>query len=129
MAILKLKPDTNNHTATNYVRPSFKDLKRVILHTNGCIEIIEMKDIEYIKADGNYSVIHLVNGTKKIVTKTLKSIIPSLDETFIRTHKSYVVNMRYIKRYNTKDSEIQMKSDDSVHVSRTKKQLLKELFY
>ena len=129
MALLKLEPKTHNSlSATTAIRPSFRALKRLIIHFNGCLEFINMDDIEYIQADSNYSTIHLVSGSTKTISKTLKKLMPSLDSTFIRTHKSYIVNLKHIKAYKAKDSEIQMQSNDLVYVSRVNKSLMKEIF-
>jgi two-component system LytT family response regulator len=64
---------------------------------------IPLVDIEYLEADGAYSIIFLTKGKSYTTSKTLKTITTSLSEDFIRIHKSYIVNKAMIKSYK-KDS-------------------------
>ena len=56
---------------------------------------IEMKEILWIKADGNYLELHTQNRVQ-LIRSTLASFTNSLNNSFIRIHKSYVVNVAYI---------------------------------
>lgn len=60
---------------------------------------IPLVDIEYLEADGAYSIICLAKGKSYTTSKTLKTITASLGEEFIRIHKSYIVNKAMIKSY------------------------------
>lgn len=54
---------------------------------------VPMQSIQYIRADGNYSVIQTENKGYTI-RATLKEILPRLDKAiFFRTHKSYIANL------------------------------------
>lgn len=124
MIIRKLEPQTQFEFDKI---PSFKSLQRLVVYLNGCIRVLKFDQIEYIKADSNYSQIYLISGKKLLVTKTLKSLLVKLDNTFIRTHKSFVVNLRSIDSYDIKNSELTMVSGDCVCVSRNVKSFLKKL--
>lgn len=57
------------------------------------IDRIPIKDIDYVQADGRYTYIHC-NGSKKISNTPLKSLLEKLsDSHFVRTHKSFMVNL------------------------------------
>lgn len=59
---------------------------------------VDTFDIIYIQADGSYSNIFLIQ--KKIyLCAYLKNILDRLPDNFIRVHRSYVINMRYIKTF------------------------------
>lgn len=46
----------------------------------------------------NYSIAHFEDGTKKMVATTLKDLEPRLRAFgFFRTHKSYIVNLRFVQ--------------------------------
>lgn len=124
MIVRKLK--TNQHYEVDK-RQSFKQLDRLVVHLEGCIRILNFEHIEYIKADSNYSNIYLTNGEKILVSRTLKSLLAELDNTFLRTHKSYIANMRCMTAYHMKDSLITMISGDQLDVSRANKSILKRL--
>jgi len=87
------------------------------------IEYVNTEDIIRIEADGSYSKIFLYDGIKLTTSKSIKKIEEQLKEqSFFRTHKSHIINLKYIKKYNMKkDPEIRMTDGSIVHVSRYKK--------
>lgn len=62
---------------------------------------IDTNSICYLEADSNTSKLYFDNGEVMVVTKTLKKMEEILPLSFIRTHKSYVVNKNYVKMLNT----------------------------
>lgn len=92
--------------------------------------MLKVADIIYCKADGSYTEIHLLNGKIVTTSKLLKSIeelLPS--QTFYRIHKSYVVNLNLIKRYNkTEGHQVLMENNALLDVSdRNKKEFIARL--
>jgi two-component system LytT family response regulator len=64
------------------------------------IEFINPDDIVYIEGDNNYSNIHMKNGNKLVISKTLAYVEPKLsDYPFLRIHKSHIINLKYIAKY------------------------------
>ena len=62
-------------------------------------QVLNAADILYCKADDNYTEIYLENK-KILVSKTLKYFEESLAEfSFIRIHKSFLVNMNAVVKY------------------------------
>lgn len=121
MAILKLIPKAPSSIPQKVNQVSFLELKRLVVHANGCLRILNTDHIEYLKADGNYCQIHLAGGEKLLVSKTLKNIFSQLDNTFIKTHKSYIVNLRHIYSYIASEAQIKMISGAYTTVSRSNK--------
>ncbi len=61
----------------------------------------KINNIMYCEADENYTKIFTANGEETLVSRTLKSVEDLLPaEYFFRIHKSYLVNMNYIKSYD-----------------------------
>jgi len=61
----------------------------------------KINHIMYCEADENYTKIFTANGEVTLVSRTLKSVEELLPaEYFFRIHKSYLVNMNYIKSYD-----------------------------
>jgi two-component system LytT family response regulator len=92
---------------------------------------VKIADIAYLEASGNYTHITLQNGTKHVTSKSLAVFEDVLKDhpIFFRAHKSYIVNLRYIKLFNRKDGgEIIMQDDKSILLSRNKKQEFWDLF-
>lgn len=74
--------------------------KNVVLEVEHGFVVENTRNIEYCYADQSYSVIVTFLGKKIIVTKPLKyleGILPA--NQFYRTHKSYLVNIFYIRQY------------------------------
>lgn len=66
---------------------------------NGEFITIAFESISHIESYGNYIKIHLSNNKKYVVYDTLKSMEAKLTNTlFIQVHKSYIVNVNYIKK-------------------------------
>lgn len=79
-------------------------------------EIVEIKSdkrifrvptdkILFIEGLGNYAIYHL-KDQKIISYVSMKEIIKTLPEHFIRVHKSFIVNKNQIRSYNNEDLEI-----------------------
>jgi two-component system, LytTR family, response regulator len=86
--------------------------KKIALPQLGSISFIEVDDIVSLQADSNYTIIHMKDMHKVVISKTLKDFEDLLDEDqFARIHKSYIVNLKYIKEYSTIDGGIVKMSD------------------
>ncbi len=97
--------------------------KKIALPHLGGISFIEVDNIVSLQADSNYTIIHLNNMQKLVITKTLKDFEELLDQTqFARIHKSYIVNLKYIKEYSTTDGGI-VKMTDGNQWSISRRQL------
>lgn len=86
--------------------------KKIALPQLGSISFIEVDDMVSLQADSNYTIIHMKDMQKLVISKTLKDFEELLDENqFARIHKSYVVNLKYIKEYSTIDGGVVKMSD------------------
>lgn len=66
--------------------------------------MLNFSDIFYIDADGNYSKIYLINGTREIVTQSLGQMEEELPQTnFFRINRSIIINIKYLIRVNRKN--------------------------
>ena len=92
--------------------------KYLLLKTGKEICKIPIKDIVYIESFGRIVEIHLINNVKKPFYNKISNIIDLLPNNFIRTHKSYIVNLNKVKNYNKK--EITMDNNTIIPISRLK---------
>jgi two-component system LytT family response regulator len=100
--------------------------KKIALPHLGGISFIEVDDIVSLQADSNYTIVHLNNMQKMVISKTLKDFEELLDgDVFVRIHKSYIVHLKYIKEYSTSDGGM-VKMTDGNQWSISRRQL--ELF-
>ncbi|MBC7862973.1 MAG: response regulator transcription factor [Bacteroidia bacterium] len=82
-----------------------KDTNKIAVPTGNSFRFISLSDILYLKADSSYTEIYFIDGTKLIVSRTLKNFEEALDTSvaFFRCHKSYLVNPVYITEYIKSD--------------------------
>lgn len=92
-------------------------------------QVLEAKSILYIKADINYSRFILNDGTFAISSKNVGSyekLLPS----FVRTHKSYLLNPAYFKELqqeNKATGEIALLNGEIIPSSRRRGQAVRAL--
>jgi len=78
--------------------------KKIALPQLGGINYIDVETISSLEADGNYTIIHKTDIQKLVISKSLKEFDELLDPSiFVRIHKSYIVNIHYVKEYSTVD--------------------------
>lgn len=64
------------------------------------VSLVKISDIVYLESEGEYVRIHLNNHTTITTLFRLKNMEATLPaENFMRVHRSYIVNLKYIKGY------------------------------
>ena len=103
-----------------------------LANRNGGMKKIQFSDILYLEGSVNYTLIHLYNGKVKISPRTLLYHIQhSLNDSFVRIHRAFCVNKRYVK--DTQELDIKhithlfLKDETQLPVSRRKRNALYEL--
>jgi|WetSurMetagenome_2_1015567.scaffolds.fasta_scaffold554424_1 two-component system, LytTR family, response regulator len=78
--------------------------KKIILRTAESIHLLDVVNIICCDSDNSYTTVHTVEGEKIIVSKTLKEYEEMLTDCgFYRVHKSYLINLHHIKRFDRQD--------------------------
>lgn len=117
-ALLQSEIDTN--TAIN----------RIVVKTAGKIKIIPLPEIHYLEAADDYVKIHTSEGTF-LKNKTMGSFEKTLDQQlFVRTHRSYIVNIQEITRLDPYEKENYLailKSGTKIPVSKNGYSKLKSI--
>jgi two-component system, LytTR family, response regulator LytT len=102
--------------------------KRIkVLGPNGMERYPYISDIVYLKGDDNYTLIHLNEGSKFLVRKTLSIFEAEFGFLFIRCHKSYLVNSMYISGLDRKSSELILNSGKKIPFPRNKAKMVREI--
>jgi two-component system LytT family response regulator len=117
------------------LKESYKgdDIRKIALSMSNGLTFVEVADIVLLEADGAYTTFYLKDGQKILVSKKLKFYedILSNRSFFFRTHRSYFINVNFIKKYSRSENAILMDNGTSITISRDRKQefetLLKEL--
>lgn len=99
--------------------------------TNKGTIIIQQADICRVEASGNYTVFYVNNQKQVMASNTMAEFEDKLNtDTFIRVHKSHIVNLRFVVKYTKGDGgSLTLQDGSEVPVSRSRKEeLLKKLF-
>lgn len=59
--------------------------------------LVELRDVMWIRADGDYSQLRLRDGRDELHDKSLASLGSVLPPDFVRCHRSYLVNLRHVR--------------------------------
>ena len=97
---------------------------KIALPTETGFELVKTNAILYCEADSNYCKIVCLDGKKIVLSKTLKFIEELLPTSvFQRIHKSYLVNLNYVTRFNkTNELIVELSNGQTLPVSIRKKE-------
>lgn len=109
-------------TYTNGVEAS-SNPGRIAIPTSEGLELFELEDIIKVEADRAYCTFYQSNGKKITVSKSLKEFEETLEKAgFIRVHKSYMVNLKHVKKYlRGKGGDLLMSDGSLVNIAVRKK--------
>lgn len=93
-------------------------------------EFVEVDSIMYCHSQSNYTQLHLCDGSKRIISKTLKEFEKTLGSFFfIRVHQSYIINPNFLKEFHRQDGGfLVMDNEDQIPVSNQKRKLITDFF-
>ena len=99
-------------------RPSVA--REIAVYLTGKTLYIKPEDITCLEGEGNYTFIYTCRGKRYLVSRTLKSLTEQLDGSFLRVHKSYIINTNFIVERLDEDRVIRMACGKKANVSRRK---------
>lgn len=102
----------NQIIVQNFREPKIEK-QQVILPTLEGFEVVKMEEIVRLRGNGNFTDIHLSDGTKKMVCRFLKHFDEMLDFPFMRVHKSHIINLNFVKSYHKSLGGYVMLFDDT----------------
>ncbi|MCB9251970.1 MAG: response regulator transcription factor [Flavobacteriales bacterium] len=113
-----------------YDNIQFPENKKLVLPTLSGFEVVYLKDILRLHGSSNYTEIYLVDGKKKVVSKVLKFFEDMLQgQGFMRVHRSHIVRLDSIKKYNKgRGGSVVLSDNSEIEVSAQKKQELMKYF-
>lgn len=116
--VKKLLMIKNKNIKTEHVY----ERNKIVLPASHGFDVVITEDIIRLEADGCYTKIIFENGKNRIVSRTLKDFEDTLPkEQFFRTHKSHLINFRYVKDYSKISGNFVTMIDGSkVEISRRK---------
>lgn len=108
---------TELHKALHIFETKFATKKNQLFVRKGNIlEAVDLNDILYLQADGNYTCINYINGKKGHIPKTLKHFETQLNKDFLRVHKSFIANIKYLKEIKLTERALTLQGLQEVSV-------------
>lgn len=97
-------------------------VQKIAVPSGNSYHFIDMDTIHYLKAEGSYTQIQFTDGTRLIVSRTLKNFEETIDDEteFFRCHKSYLVRTKYIIGYNKSDGQLLLTNEINIPISPEK---------
>ncbi len=97
------------------------DSNTLILSLHDAFQVINLQELMYCESDKGYTTFYLSDGKKHLASKSLKEFEGQLSEQyFTRPHQSFIVNLKFIDRYD-KSGTIYLKNGVKIPVSSRKK--------
>jgi len=105
-----------------------KTSKKIVLNTQETVHVVSSEDVTRCESDGSYTMVYLTDR-KLMMSKKLKDFEALLSGlSFYRTHRSHLINLNFVDRYEKRDGGyIIMKDDSSIPLSAAKKDEFFEL--
>ncbi len=131
-AVNKLKSAPSSEQALDLLLDNVKNQegpKKISLHTQDKIQIVNVSDIIRCESSGNYTIFHFADKTNLMVTRTLKEYDQLLNDSgFFRVHQSHLVNKKHITAFvKTEGGYLLMSNGQHVAVSLRKKAAVMEM--
>lgn len=103
--------------------------KKIGLATQEGISFVQLSEILWYKAESNYSLFHLINKEKIIISSPLKKYAELLEQHgFFRVHQSYLINLHHVSKYLKVDGGIVLMADGTeIPIARRRKDLFMEM--
>lgn len=101
-----------------------KTAAKLDISLGGKTELVEVSNIAFCKAAGDYVELHLLGFDEKLFSGSMKQLESKLPETFLRVHRSYLVNLNEVQTLSTNAqneqaaNQLQLSNGKSVPVSR-----------
>lgn len=101
----------------------------ISIPTSNGVKLLPVSEVLFLKADGSYTEIRTEKNENHVVSRKLFELEEKLSpKSFLRTHRSYIVNVEQVREYvGGKNSELLLSTGKSVPVSRSKKEAVKKI--
>jgi two-component system LytT family response regulator len=108
----------------NITKAGFPLEMRLCLPTQKGFTIVKLEEIAYCEAQRSYTIFRLINNKSIMISKPLFDYDRLLSDTsFLRVHKSFLINLMHVKEYTRGEGgTVIMSNGMEIEVSRRKKE-------
>lgn len=96
--------------------------KCMLINLSNATRFVKLRDIIMLRAEGSYTEFYLKGGEKLLASKNLKLFEERLagSSQFFRSHKSFIINLRYVRECNRSEGIIQLDGNYEAFLSGDK---------
>ncbi len=107
-----------------------QNFSKIAIPSSDGYTFLNTSEIQYCEADLNYTKVITVNGDLFLSTKNLKEFEELLSPlNFFRCHKSWLINLNFVKKYSRTDgNRVLMSNDKWIDISFRKKDEFLKIF-
>ncbi|WP_373548543.1 LytR/AlgR family response regulator transcription factor [Haliscomenobacter sp.] len=85
---------------------------KIALPASDRVDFVEPDQIIRCQSDNTYTYVFLADGSKLLISKTLREFTTLLAEYgFLRTHQSHLVNRKYVRSLLKRDGDVLLLTD------------------
>lgn len=103
--------------------------ERLVVRTGGRTRLVDVDAIDWIEARGNYARLYCRGDAEHLVSRSLGDLEETLDERFVRIHRSTIVNLDRIVELRTdnyRDFQVLLEDGQTLRLSRTYRAALED---
>lgn len=106
------------------------EFTKIALPVSDGLLFVEVNSIAQLQAQGAYTDVYMADSSKLLVSKKLKFFEDLLArrKSFFRIHRSHLINLNYVKKYNRLESYIEMDNGTGIPVAKERKKEFEESF-
>ncbi|NJN77670.1 MAG: response regulator transcription factor [Saprospiraceae bacterium] len=103
--------------------------RRIALPVSEGLLFVEVDDIVLLEAEGSYTNVNLRSNESIFVSKGLTYFEDLLNtrKNFYRCHRSYLINIHFIKKLNRNEGHLELDNGKKIPISRDRKSVLEQL--
>lgn len=109
-----------------YLAQKPQEMKYLLFEHQGYPQKVNLQDIIYIEAAKHQTILNLTNADSLTINMSLSQIQAAVDERFIGSHRSYLVNLSHVEQL-TKQA-IRLSNGQEVPISRRLDKKVQEAF-
>lgn len=104
---------------------------KLCINSRDELRVIELDEVVYLKACGNYTDFHFLDGQVKseiaglsVFSSLIEGVYDSASSPFVRAGRSYIINLDYVSVINVPKQTVQFKNSIFKAVSLPKNQCM-----
>ncbi|MBI3134437.1 MAG: response regulator transcription factor [Bacteroidetes bacterium] len=125
----KSRSEEHIRVLLNNLEPSGHQRHKIAIPSPTGYVFVQIEEIVLFEGDGKYTKITTADGNRYLSTKNIgefESLLPA--ERFFRTHKSWLVNLLFVKNYDKSSSRLYLNGNLTAEVSIRKRDDFLKLF-